>query len=595
MTFKWKYVWPYLIFAGTISVLVVINAVLIQKGVDHNMHFAHTINLAGRQRMLSQKAVSDVLIRANGNKSYDSAFAQLEHWNEVHHALVNGSVKYNLTRPTDKRLVAQLDALGGIQAALYKNLASTYTGRIDRLMVDSIVQQQAVYLPGADNVVYIIEQEAEIRFKEIRNQQIWTAFFSGLLLIVEIFVFVIPYHRKLVLAYQKLSSQKRLIEEQTEEIQQQMHSLAEQNTELEHMHRTEELTLAGINAGVWNWNIRTGEESWSANFFRILGYEPNEIPATFDTFLNILLHPDDKERVSFAIEKHLKENKPYQLNIRMHNKDGSYRWYETSGKASRGMDGQPAQMAGSIIDITEKVSYQNELELLNTTKDKLFTIIAHDLRSPINGLKTLLDLQMKGEIDITHDELVTFIKQFRNDIGFLSETLENILTWASSQMKGLKAQPVAFEMSNVLNKVEGFYRNVCKQKQISMELQLSKDDNVFADYEHIFIVMRNLVSNAIKFTPTGGKITIKVFHTDGVIKTTVTDTGIGLSKEQVEKIYDRKQHFSNFGTNNEKGTGLGLGLVFDLLTGNNGKLTLESEPGRGSSFTVTLPAQPLSV
>lgn len=594
MTLKWKYLWPYLVFAGTITILVVVNAVLIQKGVNHNLHFANTINLTGRQRMLSQKAVSDVLLRASNSKPNDNAFAEVEHWNEIHHALHHGSVKYQQTKPEGEALQAMFETLDATQKVLYQNLAASYTGQVNRLLIDSIVQQQAVYLSGMDAIVFTIQREAEIRLKEIRNLQIWTAFFSGLILIIEIFVFVIPYHKKLIYAYKKLSTQKRLIEEQTEEIQQQIHSLAEQNTALEHMHRTEELTLAGINAGVWNWDIKTGEENWSDNFFKVLGYEVNDIPATFDTFLNVLLHPDDKEKVGVAIENHLKYSKPYQLNIRMKNKNGDYRWYETSGKASRGTDGQPAQMAGSIIDITEKISYQSELELLNTTKDKLFTIIAHDLRSPINGLKTLLDLQMGGEITVSHDELVVFIKQFRNDISFLSETLENVLTWASSQMKGLQVQPTAFDINSVLKKVESFYRNVCEQKHISLELQANTPDMVFADYEHIFIVMRNLVSNAIKFTPPGGKITIGVLRDGGVIKAVVTDTGVGLSNEDIEKIQNRKQYFSNYGTNNEKGTGLGFGLIFDLLTHNNGELAIESQRGKGSSFIVTLPAEPVS-
>src|SRR5690606_18418955 len=112
----------------------------------------------------------------------------------------------------------------------------------------------------------------------------------------------------------------------------------------------------------------------------------------FDIFVNVLLHKDDKEKINKAIELHLSKNVPYRLEIRLLNKNGEYRWYETSGQAIWSDEGTPLRMAGSIIDITDRISTREKLMKESSTKDKLLSIVTHDLRSPVNNLKSLLEL-----------------------------------------------------------------------------------------------------------------------------------------------------------------------------------------------------------
>lgn len=122
------------------------------------------------------------------------------------------------------------------------------------------------------------------------------------------------------------------------------------------------LMVEGINAGIWDWDVKTGEEWWSDKFYELLGYESGEIPATFDTFLNVLLHPDDKEAVEKAVAQHFDDQKPYKLEIRLQTKKGHYVWFETSGKAIFDDEGKPLRMTGSIVDVNQRMQNQSLLE-----------------------------------------------------------------------------------------------------------------------------------------------------------------------------------------------------------------------------------------
>lgn len=122
------------------------------------------------------------------------------------------------------------------------------------------------------------------------------------------------------------------------------------------------LIVEGINAGIWDWDVVTGKEWWSNKFFELLGYTPDEIPATFDTFLNLLLHPDDKAKVDNAVKQHFKDKIPYKLDIRLQTKSGKYLWFETSGNAQFNEQGEPTRMAGSIVNIDMKMKSQLQLQ-----------------------------------------------------------------------------------------------------------------------------------------------------------------------------------------------------------------------------------------
>jgi PAS domain S-box-containing protein len=295
--------------------------------------------------------------------------------------------QFNVLNPIQKELFESVSGLKGLKSG----------------NVEKIISLQSNYLPQMDGIVEQFQKDAEANLIKIRNKQIGLAILSGLILILEILFLVIPYHRKLIIAFRDIKSQKKLIEQQQTEIQLTIHLLSQQNIELENLYQTQKLTLAAINACVWNVTLGKEEVSWSPNFYKLLGYERNEIPANFEAFVENFIHPEHRQALRQAIEDHIKLDAHFHLNIRIQNKNGQYKWYEASGMGIKNSRSKLVQLAGSIMDIDQKMSYQEQLEGINQTKDKLFAIIAHDLRSPIGSIKSLLDFYSEG--DITEQEL----------------------------------------------------------------------------------------------------------------------------------------------------------------------------------------------
>lgn len=580
---KWKYVWPYLVFIASIGILVMLNESAIESSSSSNNHFAQTINLAGRQRMLSQRLVTHVLLpEGTGNDAFSN---DLQLWDSIHYTLQSEDERYSLKQLTHSEIQQLFKSLNPIQAKLHQELTRFQLHpEQEEALRSSILNDQKAYLAIMDRIVAAYEQEAAYSFGQVSDKQIMIVALSAVVLILEILVLIIPYHRKLIKAFRQLKEQKIKLEEQNEEIEQQNNRLHEQNAELDKLHRTEELTLKGINAGVWNWDIGSGREEWSDRFFTLLGYEPGEIPATFDTFLHRLLHPDDILPVQEAISAHLQDNSRYRLNVRMQHKDGTYRWFETAGQAARDNLGQPVQMAGSIIDVHEKVNNRHQLEALNQTKDKLFAIIAHDLRAPLASLRSLLDVQ-ESDI-ISRNEFMDYLRIVKEHTEVLSQSLDNLLHWASGQMQGFTHNAQLTDAAEVVQAIYDFYRAGAAQKNINLTLDAPGRQFIHADKDHLLLIVRNMVNNAIKFTGTGGSIKMSVATHGGHVDITIADTGIGMDAATIQRIMNGSLQHSIAGTNYEKGLGLGLSLSIDMIRENNGTMLIESVAGKGSSFII---------
>jgi signal transduction histidine kinase len=244
-------------------------------------------------------------------------------------------------------------------------------------------------------------------------------------------------------------------------------------------------------------------------------------------------------------------------------------------------------MAGSIIDVDDKVNYRQELETLNYTKDKIFSIVAHDLRNPIINLKALIEMQQDDII--TKEEFFEYMEKVKENVTFLAQTLDNLLKWAQSQMKGFQTHPVNVDLSELTDIVKKLHENAITIKHIDLVNNIKGEHAIYADKDHVFLAIRNIVSNAVKFTPTGGQITIDIKENEKYTDVIIRDTGVGMTAEEIEKLNDRETLFSKPGTNGEKGTGLGLTLCNEVVAENNGKLSIESEPGKGSSFIISFP------
>lgn len=227
----------------------------------------------------------------------------------------------------------------------------------------------------------------------------------------------------------------------------------------------------------------------------------------------------------------------------------------------------------------------NQLNEVNRFKVKLFTIIAHDLRAPLSSLKGILQLL---EDDATNEqEFKLLIPQFSKSLKDNFSLLEHLLSWTKSQLDGQTINFKSIDINQIVYNKVYLLEDLAKEKGVQIINNIPLNTIVFADEIMVGLVFHNLISNAIKFTSRGDQIQIKseVLHTE--TKITVTDTGMGIKKENIDKLFSNN-HFSTMGTNNEKGTGLGLKLCSDFIKSNNGNIWVESEYGKGTSIHFTL-------
>ena len=239
-------------------------------------------------------------------------------------------------------------------------------------------------------------------------------------------------------------------------------------------------------------------------------------------------------------------------------------------------------------DIEEKAT---ELDKLNKTKDKFFSIVAHDLKSPFTGIvgfSTLLSTDFDSYSDDEKKSMIQHMKESSDQVSWL---LDNLLHWARSQMKMTLLKPKHLSLKSFVTRETEVLSHVASLKKIELSVDVADEVEVFADQEMLRFVIRNLVSNALKFTRQGGKVTVAAHPRQGAVSLSVSDTGIGMNPDQMASLFVLKAGGTTRGTNDEQGTGLGLVLCKDFIEQNGGSIDVTSEPGQGTTFTVTMPAE----
>jgi len=265
-----------------------------------------------------------------------------------------------------------------------------------------------------------------------------------------------------------------------------------------------------------------------------------------------------------------------------------------STKKTRFIDSEGKKyLVGVIHDITDRKKAENliieseeQLKELNATKDKLFSIIAHDLRSPFNNIIGLSDLLLENIISFEESE--KYIKILNSSAKNTLVLLDNLLNWAKSQTGHLRFKPENILFSEIILKNISLNRLLAETKNISINYFSSDDVEVYADENMLKTVLRNLISNAIKFTNVGGNIKIYAFLKQDHVEITISDNGIGMNEKKRKSLFDISSK-NTLGRANENGSGLGLVLCKEFVMKNKGEIWVESEEGKGSSFKFTLP------
>lgn len=230
---------------------------------------------------------------------------------------------------------------------------------------------------------------------------------------------------------------------------------------------------------------------------------------------------------------------------------------------------------------------KRELEELNQVKTTFFSIIAHDLRSPLSALLYFLEMVSASEIDQQEQErlLVRLSEEGQNTLNML----DNLLRWSNAQLSGMTMSQEVIPLSDLLQNTLGQIKLSAARKQISLNVCENPEYDIFVDKEMIMLVLRNLLSNAIKFTPRGGSIEVVCRSDQDWVELQVRDSGIGIADNLQNTIFSIGDHCTSFGTDGEKGTGLGLPLCKSFVEKHGGRIWVESRPNQGSTFHFTVP------
>ncbi|MFO7828742.1 MAG: PAS domain-containing sensor histidine kinase [Bacteroidales bacterium] len=326
---------------------------------------------------------------------------------------------------------------------------------------------------------------------------------------------------------------------------------------------------------------------------KILGYKPKELMNI--PVIEEMVHPEDQEKTAAELQKMIVGTSAGGAQYRHRHKNGGWVYLEAFG-SNQIQNPNIRSIILNVRDITERKKAEqavreSEIRLseLNATKDKFFSIIAHDLLSPFNsivGFSNILANQIKQK---DHEGIEKYAAIIKDSSEQALNLLTNLLEWSRAQTGKIKFNPEYFELITEINEVIELLSNPAQQKSINIHKDLPHNLPVFGDKLMIHAVLRNLISNAVKFTPGEGDIKISAEQKNDTILVSVEDNGVGIKEENRDKLFRLEGNYSMPGTQDEKGTGLGLLLCAEFIKIHGGNIDFESEAGKGSRFYFTLP------
>lgn len=304
-------------------------------------------------------------------------------------------------------------------------------------------------------------------------------------------------------------------------------------------------------------------------------------------------YPQDRERIINSLKN---EGTVIDFEVRLMTADKELRYVSVNARLIL-EDGRIIGTEGSMRDVTARKFQENALKALNMEltasneqKNKLLSIIGHDLRNPISGSLQLLEMTLADLHLISIDEIHLQLSMIKQELSNANELLEDLLIWAKSQFNSIGFHPV--EITEISALIERSIHNVlpmANKKSIRIAHKIEPGMGIYADKEMLETIIRNLLSNAIKFSHNGGEITLNVSKRENEMLFSIADHGIGVPAEKVMELLNNRSNYTTYGTNGEKGTGLGLNLVVDFVVKHKGEVWVNSEPGAGSVFYFTIP------
>lgn len=278
-------------------------------------------------------------------------------------------------------------------------------------------------------------------------------------------------------------------------------------------------------------------------------------------------------------------------------KGGNVVWARIASAQLRNEDGVPQYVLVQIYDISDKKRAEKEIEAqrdelakLNYQKDRFFEIIAHDLKSPFNALLGFSHILSTQANELDADKVAEYGSLVHRAADQAFKLLEDLLDWSRLQLDRIEFEPASFDVSKLIKTNMLRFEPVAALKGIKIEGDNVREREVFADTHMVDTILRNLISNAIKFTKAGGKISVEANKNGELIEVLIKDNGVGISPEKIKDLFTLGQKISTKGTGGEPGTGLGLQLCKELVEKQGGEIHVESIEGKGSIFRFSLPA-----
>lgn len=349
-----------------------------------------------------------------------------------------------------------------------------------------------------------------------------------------------------------------------------------------------ELALKALNAGVWSWITGSDNVIWNDTCYSLFNQEQG--PVNIETWMS-KIHEEDRSRVLEMWNRIPAQPGWFEMEFRINITNG-IRWIRLSGYFIPATADLPDHATGVMVDITEEKYFNQKLKDANFTKDKFFSIIAHDLRSPFTSILGFSRLLNEEYNDFSDDDRKMMIKQILSSTESTFQLLDNLLTWARSQLGRTTFNPESLEIESLI--VETLNQSIpqARIKGITLKALVSEKTKVTADVNMIRTVLRNLISNAIKFSYEGSIVTVSAVREKERITVTVTDSGTGIEPKTLKALFSLDEKVTSVkGTANEKGTGLGLILCKEFIEKNGGSIAVTSKVGEGSKFSFCLPVR----
>jgi len=356
--------------------------------------------------------------------------------------------------------------------------------------------------------------------------------------------------------------------------------------------------LQGSNDGIWDWDMASEKVFYSPHFIDMLGYPPDEFKPTIDSWA-MLIHQQDRDRVWDLFRKHFeRETAFFTSEHRILCKSGEYRWFLARGLAWHGPDNSVVRMAGSLSDINDSKLIEEELvtaraasDSANRAKSEFLATMSHEIRTPMNGIVGMGELLSGTELSIEQRE---YLKNITISADNLLAIINDILDFSKIEAGKMELESIPFKLRSTFGQTARALGVKAAAKGVEVMLDIAPDvpDHVLGDPIRLRQIITNLAGNAIKFTDQGDvviSITAEEPRNDTVrLNCSVRDTGIGISAEQLRRIFSPFTQADGSTTRRFGGTGLGLSITRRLVDLMDGELTVESTPGAGSTFRVAI-------